>query len=193
MSKKILIDIDLTICDVTGDWREYLVERYGSYNFNHWEHEAHCANGLVDYCIANYVNPSMFPDDKSKLDFWRQEDLYDNVELFDNCKDVINKLHDRGDTIIFVSYCKAKHLQSKWELLRRNFPWVEGSPTGGFIATKRKEFVYTDIIIDDRHSFLQVHPAPIKIKVATPYTQCTELTKEHITLDNWKQIGEYLL
>lgn len=191
MSKrKILIDVDLTICSVANDWKRYLEDRYGVGNF---DTERYLSDYWVDYNLSNYVKEGLIPKDKERLDFWRQAAIYDYIELFDDCKDVINALHDNGDTVIFVSYCKAGHLASKWDLLRRNFPWVEDSPNGGFVSTKRKEFIDADVIIDDRNTFLEKHPAKIKIKYKTPYTQCCDLGKPHVELSSWLEIKEFLL
>lgn len=188
--RKILIDIDLTICSVANDWKRYLENRYGVENFDTGRY---LSGVQLDYNLSNYVKEGLISDVKERLDFWRQGNIYNHIELFDDCKDVINSLHDNGDTIIFVSYCKAGHLTSKWNLLRRNFPWVEDSPNGGFVSTKRKEFIDADVIIDDRNTFLEKHPAGVKIKYKTPYTQCCNLDKPHVELSSWLEIKEFLL
>lgn len=189
---KIIIDIDKTILSLHDRWIEYLVDRYGHWEFDVSRYQVDMENDLVDYNLANYFPQELFGDSRDKLDFWRQAWIYDGVELFEGAKEVIDELHYQGNVIMFVSFAKSGHLNGKWALLKGNFPWVVDSPSGGFIATKRKELVAADWIVDDRNNQLEPHDAK-KLKYKSIYTQCTKLTKEHTLVKSWEEIGDILL
>jgi hypothetical protein len=65
-----------------------------------------------------------------------------------------------------------------------------------FLATREKWAVYGDVIIDDRHEFINQFSNRkdcLKIKFDTPFTQCEDL-KASLDLhsNNWYKIGTFL-
>jgi len=126
--------------------------------------------------------------------FWSDSNLYQKLKPYNDAVAVINKLADKSHKIVFVSFCKKGHYASKCQALKDWFNIPEG--LWAFCSTREKWAVNADVIIDDRHTYINMfadRPEVIKIKYATPYTQDEEL-KCSIDLEtsDWYAIGQYL-
>ena len=189
----LVIDVDFTVVDTDLALIKYLQTEYTK-RYGHPKHFI-VEEENMEYNLGKY-----FPElgQKFFLDFWSQSDLYDNLVPKTYCKEVLQKLHDTGDyNIMFASYCKKGHFGSKYDFLKKHFPYMRA-----FFATKEKEFLKADIFIDDRHDMLNARikedPWCTRIKMNTPYNQLDkkgnhiELIEQGFmhTVNNWKEIGE---
>jgi len=173
----IAIDVDLTVCAIDKLW---------------WEWLCNVTNTLkpfptedVEYDLSNYFRKELGLNARDGLDFFRQEGVYDFAEPVTGCVEAIKELSEAGNTIIFVSAIKGNHHKSKYFFLNRHF----GEHMDAFIATKEKNYVKCDVLIDDRNMFLNKVDC-LKIKYVTKYTQCEELNPEPLThvIDDWSKI-----
>jgi len=186
-NKTIIIDIDNTILCPMDKWR--LWGDKNSYHVDNVKVFKDYARKQVDYNFSNYFD---LHEGVDGLDFFRQEDLYDDIELLPNAKQVITSLSEEN-TILFVSFSKSWHLKSKFSIIKRNFPWVIEGERGAFISCKHKHHVPSDIFIDDRYELLNKHPSKLKVCMNTPFTQTEALDENSVTrVDNWNEIGKLL-
>tara|TARA_B100001105_G_scaffold148940_1_gene119443 strand:- start:10819 stop:11403 length:585 start_codon:yes stop_codon:yes gene_type:complete len=186
-NKTIIIDIDNTILCPMDKWIAWSAENSNSCDERRYLKD--CVTGNVDYNFSNYFD---LHEGVDGLDFFRQEDLYDDIELLPNAKHVITSLSEEN-TILFVSFSKSWHLKSKFSIIKRNFPWVIEGERGAFISCKHKHHVPSDIFIDDRALLCNKHPAKLKICMNTPFTQEEKLDENNVTrVDNWSEIGKLL-
>lgn len=170
----IAIDVDLTTVDTGEAWLHWLLEKG----------DKECViipNDVIDYNLSVY-----FPEVEDPYDFWRTEDVYDRLSPLPNAEKVINSLCKRHD-VVFVSAIKGNHHKSKYNFLKKHFPDM-----AGFIATKEKQFVRCDVMIDDRHTFLNKSTAKHNIMLETRYTQDEALNKVVSHCEDWEHIGKVL-
>lgn len=185
--KTIIIDIDNTMLCPMDKWIAWALTNSSYCDEPRYMRD--CIKGSVDYNFSNYFD---LHEGVDGLDFFRQEDLYDDIELLPDAKQVITSLSEQN-TILFVSFSKSWHLKSKFSIIKRNFPWVIEGERGAFISCKHKHYVPSDIFIDDRYELLNKHPAELKICMNTPFTQTEDLDENSVTrVDNWSEIGKLL-
>lgn len=129
--------------------------------------------GKINYNISTY-----YPMLKSPFDFWRSETLYDNMKPTANSQECLEALSNHFD-IIFVTAIKGNHHKSKYYFVEKYFPFLKG-----FIATKEKDLVDLDIMIDDRVENLdKFPPETYKILFGTRYKQNRE--HSYRPANNW--------
>ena len=185
---RILIDIDNTIVDPLAKWLVW--GKTNSSSFDEEKFNEDYRNGTVDYNVSSYFD---LHEGVNFLDFFRQNDLYDDLELLPHAKDIIHELVASGNyEVVFISYSKSWHLKSKFSLIKRNFPFVIDGKLGAMVSCKHKKFVSGDIIIDDRHSFLNDHPAKLKIKYNSIYTQDEDLREKVVSASNWLDVSRII-
>ena len=132
MSRDIVIavDVDLTVVDSVTPWKAWYTKLTG-----HDLGEVTSENNNLEEMMKNHNDP---------MQFWRQPDLYDNLQPIKEAVRALKKLHNMGYKIIFVSACQPEHEVSKRMFLGRNFPYHDG-----FISTGDKKHVACDYFIDD--------------------------------------------
>lgn len=144
--------------------------------------------GRTNYDLSVYFN---ILDEQQRYAFWSKPDLYDDMEPSPESSEVLSQLSKDGHTILFASYCKKGHFGSKYDWLKKHFPFMNG-----FFATKEKEYIKADVFIDDRNDMLnnrfKENPECTLIKFDTPYTQDEELKAPHYLVYNWEDIGKIL-
>lgn len=195
MSKlNIGIDVDLTLVDSGTAWLEWLDIVYGV-SFGP-SIKSIPKGETVYYNLSKYF-PQPSSSQVTPFDFWEDPFLYDKLKPLPGSVEAIKKLKEAGHNIRFVSHCKKGHFSSKVRFLKRHFPFVDlESATGdGFYATKAKNGVAVDVLVDDRHSFLnQMDDNVIKILFETPYDQEVELkTTPDYRGNDWEHIGGFIL
>lgn len=172
----IAIDVDLTVCKIDVLWWEWLCCITNTMK--------PFPEGEVDYDLSEYFRHELGRAGRDGLDFFRQEGVYDFAEPVAGSVKAIKELKDNGHTILFVSAIKGNHHKSKFLFLQKHFPFMDG-----FLATKEKQFVKCDVLIDDRNKFLNLVDC-VKIKFYTQYTQCEPLIDEYsvVVLGHWKMV-----
>lgn len=78
-------------------------------------------------------------------DWWKRENLYDVMSPIHGVVESLEELHELGHKIIFASHCEGHHGKSKVNFLKKYFPFMSG-----FLATRQKQFVRCDVLVDDR-------------------------------------------
>ena len=177
MSLNIGIDVDIPVVDtpqVWVNWMSSVCEQYENIPVKDPE-----------YNISTYFTP---PEGRDLMDFWRSCTLYDNLTPRKEAVQSIRDLYDAGNRIIFVSSIKGNHHKSKYNFLKKHFPFMSG-----FIATKEKHYVDVDVMIDDRTSHLnafhqQARNDVLCIRYSSPYKQYVEDDENTVVLDAWKDI-----
>ena len=180
MNKICCVDVDLTVVDIGESWLNWL---------NHM-------SGLsltMEDCIPNYGFGDYFTDalknvSMSPYDYFRQEGLYDTLEPIKGSVEALRRLKEHGWDIVFVSHIKGNHHKSKYNFLKRYFPFMEG-----FLATQEKHYVKHDMLIDDRNKSLNAADEnAILVKMHTPYDQCQLLEREVWSLENWGEFEQFI-
>lgn len=172
----IAVDVDNTVVRSDLEWAKWCnTSSTLQINFE----EAIAQGHSLPFCISD-----LWPDLRlSGLDFWREEDIYDRMEPMDGAVDVLHRL-SLEHSIIFVSALKGNHHKSKFNFVKRHFPFALG-----FIGTKEKFLVNADILIDDRvkqlNQFLFFNQSRGAIKFDTPYTQDVEPAYNFTSINRW--------
>ena len=184
MPKIILCDVDLTVVNPIPIWWRYMEIQVGSYlNFSK-ELEK---RGILPYDLSECFREAFGELRFDPLDYWRTEGIYDLMAAEPLAVCVLGALNKEGYDIRFVSHCKGNHHKSKYEFLKRNFPYMTG-----FAATKEKWMLGRDcdIFVDDRNEHLNRMPDNVlKLQPGTFYEQFEKLTapNSHENLD-WEDI-----
>jgi len=175
MEKIIAIDVDLTVVDTVSPWKDWYHKLTG-----HDIGEISSENNDLETLMKRHDDP---------LKFWRDPKLYDDLMALEPALYFIEKIHDLGVKVVFVSACMPEHESSKKFFLRRNFPYMEG-----FISTADKRFVKCDYFVDDYRRYCDemyeegVNVFQIKTSLNSPsdkYPYCTwdviyEMIKEDL-------------
>lgn len=181
--KIILVDVDITVCPSDMGWLEWL-QYHSGMNYSPFEDES---VEVVDYDLSTYFKDCL----KYSLcpyDFWRDENLYDGMAPLEGSVETLEHLHNIGYKIAFLSQLKGGHHKSKFEWLKKYFPFLSG-----FIGTKEKWLARGDVLIDDRHSHLASMSEGVRlVKIDSPYTQDIPLQREHL-MYNWDMGVDKLL
>lgn len=100
-------------------------------------------DGVVVGTINLYKEASKHLDDP--LDFWRSEDLYDNLEPMEGAVEKLEQL-SKYFGIVFISRLKGQHHKGKVYFLKKYFPFMEA-----FVGTHEKWVMNNSVeaMIDD--------------------------------------------
>ena len=101
-------------------------------------------NDIKSYYIENYVSDD-YKDD-FHLIFYKKE-MWKRVKVIPHCVEVIKRLHDRGDSIYFVTSTESQNITKKARFLQRTFPFLDIRKC--LITTHCKQMIGVDILIDD--------------------------------------------
>lgn len=192
----IICDVDCTIIDPIfqeNGWYWYLQHASNApYSMEEFSSEIWKQNGFIDYDLGRY-----FPDipRNESFAFWQDPNLYQKLKIYEDAVEVLTKLGQKHK-IVFVSYCKQFHQKSKYQMLHDTFKVNLPEGHFAFLATREKWAVSGDVIIDDRHEFLNQfkdRKGCLKVKFNTPYTQCEDL---EVSIDfhsnDWYNIGKFI-
>ncbi len=125
------VDVDLTVVDTLTVWLNWYEKQTG----HNVKEKVKGWNGNIETLMHKH---------KSPLEFWKIEDLYENLEPIEHSVEILERLSKCGHEIIFVSSCFAEHYYSKEKFLEKHFPFKSG-----FISTKEKWHTDVDVMIDD--------------------------------------------
>ena len=99
---------------------------------------------IKTYYIENDVSDD-YKDD-FPLIFYKKE-MWKRVQVLPHCVEVIKRLHDRGDSIYFVTSTEPQNITKKAQFLQRTFPFLDIRKC--LITTHCKQMIGVDILIDD--------------------------------------------
>lgn len=185
------IDIDLTVVDTVmseGGWFDYLKRLSKSHLMR---------DDILRMESVPYALGSLFPQltKEESQHFWRSPRLYDKLLPKDRAVDAVNTFVSMGHNIYFVSHCRPEHYTSKFEFVKKwfNVPKQQFA----FISTEEKGALNIDVMIDDRHNFLNqflMQKNVIKILMKTPYTQDQALLLDpDLHTDSWELIRDFII
>ena len=100
-------------------------------------------DGVVVDTLTLYKQAS--PDLEDPLDFWRDENLYDNLVPMEGAVEKLEQL-SKYFGIVFVSRLKGNHHRSKVYFLKKHFPFMTG-----FVGTHEKYLLNDSLVamVDD--------------------------------------------
>ena len=181
------IDVDDTICSTN---EKIIVEA------DKYDKEVLGGTGIKD--INAYAFTEMMgwePEMKGKFFADKLEYIMDNAEIKEGAKEVINKLHEEGNKIIFISFRKGKYIKDPYKLTMN---WLDRHgvvydkiyvDTGNKVDECINEEV--NLFIDDKESHCEdVSGAGIDVILFTNAYNHDE--NRFVRKDNWKEIYEYI-
>lgn len=150
MRKVVAVDVDLTVVDSLTPWYKWLSVFTDEPVLNESK-----AYNLVPEMRAILDRASC--EDVDPLDYWRRDDLYDNLFPVDGAYEALKRVKARDNTLLFVSSCFPEHEASKVRFLKKFFPFYDA-----FISTHDKHWIAYDTIVDDKveHMRLGVQHRP---------------------------------
>lgn len=170
--KIISIDLDDTVVDMRSEWLSYCQDRF-----------QYTVKGLMpSYNLCDYYGPSA-------MDFWSQENLYDNLSPIEEAKEVLDMLNSKGFEIGFCSYTKKGHYSSKCEFIKKHFPYYK------FIMnTQEKNYTRCNFFIDDNPKNLVNQPeGVVRILIETPnVVHEYDKSKVDFVVTSWHTIGNII-
>ena len=183
--KRIMIDMDNVITNPL--FLEFVNEFLGT-NYK--------LDDLDEYYLQNLITK----DNEKFWDFIKDKNLYEDVLLFDDCYNVLEKLNECYDLYIVTAYtwgdaCNefvANTLRDKYLFLRSKLPFIDRK---NFIFATNKNIMNFDIRIDDRLNNLD--GADVKLLFNAWHNKNysdSELENQNvIRVNNWKDVEKILL
>lgn len=147
-------DVDGVVVDLSYDWWEFLQqETYFPVPFSK-------VRGSYDFTVH-------YPDLPKELgySFWKCRNLYDYKEPVAGAQEAVERFHDAGFDIIFVSHIEGDHGKSKFDFLKKYFPYMKG-----YMASREKGYIQPCIAFDDRLKHL-AHYTKIKPECITVHVE----------------------
>ena len=181
------IDIDDTICSTN---ERIIVEA------DKYDKEVLGGSGIKDATAYEFTE-MMGWEKEMKGQFFadRLEYIMDNAELKPRAKELINKLHDEGNKIIFISFRKDKYIKDPYKLTKDYLDRHGVKYDGLFVntGTKTDECLENGVklFIDDKESHCEdVSNAGIDVVLFTNAYNQEE--KRFVRKDTWEEVYNYI-
>ena len=183
--KRIMIDMDNVITNPL--FLEFINEFLGT-------------NYKLDDLEEYYLQKLITKDSNKFWNFINNKNLYEGIELFDGCYEVLEKLNKKYDLYIVTAYIWGDSydefivntLRDKYLFLREKLPFIRQEK---YIFTINKNIMNFDVRIDDRLNNLA--GADIKLLFSAWHNKNysdTELKENNvIRVNNWKDVEKILL
>ncbi len=181
------IDVDDTICSTN----ELIIEVADKY-----DKEVLGGSGVKDINAYEFTEMMGWPEGmKGQFFSDRLEYIMSNSPLKPHAKEVINKLHDDGVKIIFISFRKDKYLTDPYKLTEEylNKNGIKYDKLYVNTGTKEDECIENNVtlFIDDKESHCaDVSKAGIDVLLFTNAYNHDE--KRFKRVDNWLEIYDYI-
>lgn len=181
------IDIDDTICSTN----EKIIEEADKY-----DKEVLGGSGVKDATAYEFTE-MMGWEKEMKGQFFadRLEYIMSNAELKPRAKELINKLHDEGYKIIFISFRKDKYIKDPYTMTK-NYLDKHGIKYDGLFVntgTKTDECIENGVklFIDDKESHCEdVSNAGIDVVLFTNLYNHEE--NRFVRKDTWEEVYAYI-
>ena len=181
------IDMDDTICSTN---ERIIIEA------DKYDKEVLHGTGIKDINAYEFNKMMGWPEGmKGQFFNDRLEYIMDTAEIKPNAREVINKLHDEGNKIIFITFRKGKYIKNPYELTKN---WLDRNgihydkiyaDTGSKVDECLNEKV--DLFIDDKESHCEeVSSAGVKVLLFTNAYNHDE--KRFRRVDNWDEVYKYI-
>lgn len=146
---QLAVDVDMTVVDVLQPWVQWM-------GINHPEDYIHPAYESLDGHYNHHLADLYGVDPDQINDFWKKNDLYDNLQPMDGSVEAYKKLKEHFD-VYFLTICYAGHKDSKQSFLQRHF----GEDIEMIDSMSCKSHYDFNMLIDDNPKVLMgVHNAP---------------------------------
>lgn len=160
----ILVDIDGVVADTLPMWLAYIYQKTGVLA---------TMDDITEWNLAR-CGPLTQVDPATIYDILNEPDFTTNIQPFPGASEKLEKLHDAGHNIYFVT---ARHgavcMPETLTWLRRHFPWVDTKKQLSFIYDKH--LMKGDVFIDDSTGNLALyrehHPTADLITIDYSYNQ----------------------
>lgn len=175
----IAVDVDFTVV--------WLREHYWEWLESITSTKRPVPEGDISYDYTLYFQDALEKVGRCGLDYFRQDGLYDTLHPMEGAVEVLEWVSGKGHEVVFVSAIKGRHSKSKYEFLKRNFPFLSG-----VVFTKEKQYVQSHVFIDDRTDNVNKSSAPVKILFDAGHLQYETLVEGAAVLRDWREIGSFL-
>lgn len=160
--RKVIVDCDLTVVD--PNWVDWLHEK-SPYPY-------HGSEKYADFIMFSpnhipYDLTKVFTDVKNGMDFWKELD-YTNLTPMEGSVEALEKI-SKHCAIVFASHIEGNHGRTKYNWLKKHFPFLDG-----VMFTREKYLLESENVVgvfDDRKSHLSGFAPHKRILIETPYTQ----------------------
>lgn len=153
-------------------------------------------DNLTDYYLQDLIT-----EDINKFwDFVNDRNLYEDIELFEDCYEVIEKLNKKYDVYIVTAYkwgdahqeFIANTLRDKYLFLQDKLPFIKPEK---YIFTTNKNIMNFDIRIDDRLNNLEGSDTKLLFSAWHNKNYNDEFLKDEniIRVNSWKEVEDVLL
>ena len=187
MQKKIMIDLDDTICK---DGYLKVLNDYFNTNYTYED-----LNG--EYYVESLVPEGRLDE---YLDYFYSNNVYESVEVLPNAIEVIKKLSEVYDVYICSAYVDRRRplesgvmATSKHNWICKNLPFINPRK---IILTGSKDVIECDIKIDDKFSNLKGY-GEVKLLLDAyhnrSYDDLTLKERGVVRVKDWKEIEKILL
>lgn len=139
---KIAVDVDLTIVDVLTPWVKWM-------GINHPEDFVRPVYMSLDGHYNVHFHNLYNVDPQQINDFWKQNDLYDQLDPMEGSVEAYQALKEKYD-VYFLSICYPEHKDSKEAFLQRHF----GEDIEMIDSMSCKSHYDFDLLIDDNPKVL---------------------------------------
>lgn len=167
-------DVDGTTCNTIFQWYFYLAQRFP---YKHIE-------GRMPYDVSKAFD---IPEGVDRMSFWKDPNLYEGLTPIKDSVEVLRKLKDQGNEIVFVSATKGWHNKSKYYWIDKFFPFKDA-----VLLTKEKHYVKLDVMIDDNPEVLSKMPDNVLTIQFDNGCENTLEYKPHHFCKSWKEVEEIL-
>lgn len=133
--KRIGVDVDIPVVRTDLLWKQYLKQLTG----------VPLIGSPLSYNLTEYYKEELKRIGLDGFDYWRRDNLYNNLQPVEGCVEALTELHNSGVEIVFISKIKGNHTKSKYYFLKKYFPFMTG-----YVATGEKYLVDVDAMVDDR-------------------------------------------
>ena len=187
MSIVIGIDIDDTICSTN---ERIIVEA------DKYDKEVLGGSGIKDATAYEFTEMMGWEKEmKGKFFADRLEYIMSNAEMKPGAVEIINKLHDEGNKIIFISFRKDKYIKDPYTMTKNYLDKYGIKYDGLYVNTGTKTDECLDngvkLFIDDKESHCEdVSNAGIDVILFTNLYNHAE--NRFVRKDNWEDIYAYI-
>ncbi len=150
---------------------------------------------------VSYYRQDLLGDKKDAFfKFFINQNLYDYVDIVDNCKEVLEEICKYYDVYITTDYIwrdvpdyAGDNAKNKYNFLNQHFPFLDPKK---YIFTSSKQVINCDIRIDDKIENLVGNNA---VKYLFTAYHNKNISKQEldklgiIRIDNWLDLAKYLL
>lgn len=164
--RKVIVDCDLTVVRSDLEWVKWL-QRKASEE----DDDIYAFYLLRDELKIPYDLTEIYKDASVRLgggmNFWKELD-YTNLTPMEGSVDALGKI-SKHCSIIFASHIEGNHGRTKYNWLKKHFPFLDG-----VMFTREKYLLNSNEVVgvfDDRLSHLSGFEVHKRIQIDTPYTQ----------------------